>query len=194
MEQPALLTREPGSTTTTTNPNNDPPTTRPADTIKITIPDPSAANDAALVKHIVDLVNTVYTAAEAGLFGEGYRRTHEDEIRRFLGDGELVLALASLGSFDGTIEDEVVGCIRLRFSKEDGVGVGEFGMGDVRRVRCELLVSVEFEHEVKRWLQGWYERLGYRVVRRVDFGGEYPGLAGHLITKAELRIFEKVLG
>jgi ribosomal protein S18 acetylase RimI-like enzyme len=60
-------------------------------------------------------------------------------------------------------------------------------------MQCELLVSRAFDHPFKARNQAWYERMGYRVVGRLDFATEHPHLAGHLVTEGELRVFEKAL-
>ncbi|KAK3303036.1 uncharacterized protein B0T15DRAFT_262035 [Chaetomium strumarium] len=60
-------------------------------------------------------------------------------------------------------------------------------------MQCELLVSRAFDHPFKARNQAWYERMGYRVVGRLDFAAEHPHLAGHLVTEGELRVFEKTL-
>lgn len=60
-------------------------------------------------------------------------------------------------------------------------------------MQCELLVSTEFEHPFKMRMHAWYERMGYKVVRIGDFGGEYPHLKPCLVTDVEFRVYEKPL-
>ncbi|KAL2127560.1 hypothetical protein VTI74DRAFT_10552 [Chaetomium olivicolor] len=188
--------------------------------VMIDIPDASIADNASLVTRLTDLINVVYTAAEEGLFAPTYRRTSEHEVREILGRREFALAWRGSDSGDGGSRapspDSLVGCIRIvdlspthgdfgmlacdsafrgagtgralvRFAEEHCRALGKTTM------QCELLVSLEFSHPFKARNQAWYERMGYRVVRSVNFGADYPHLTPHLITQAELRVFEKVL-
>ncbi|CAJ2513974.1 Uu.00g020930.m01.CDS01 [Anthostomella pinea] len=66
------------------------------------------------------------------------------------------------------------------------------GLG-LKVMRLELLVPTFYENASKVRIQGWYERMGYRVVRLQDFGEEYPHLAGFLAGPTEYRVFEKSL-
>lgn len=183
---------------------------------KVAIPDVTVADDSALVSRITALVNAVYTTTEEGLFAPAYRRTDDDEVRQILRAGELALAWLVSHSQSVPAADTVIGCIRffgLSPTTGDfgvlacdpayrGAGTGRklvhFAEEQCRTrgmtiMQCELLVSKEFDHPFKVRLQAWYERMGYRVVRSVDFGQDHPHLALHLITKAELRVFEKSL-
>ena len=42
-------------------------------------------------------------------------------------------------------------------------------------------------------LDGWYRRLGYRVVRRTTLDENYPELVPLLATECELLVYEKPL-
>ncbi|KAK4238198.1 hypothetical protein C8A03DRAFT_33804 [Achaetomium macrosporum] len=207
--------------------------------VQITIPDASVAENAALVARLTDLINTVYTETEEGLFAPSYRRTSRDEVRQLLLRRELALAYLSRVSpshsdtspattttsttspnppFTDTDTDTlVIGCIRIHSLSPThgdfgmlacdaayrGLGAGRalvrFAEAHCRAVlgktamQCELLVARAFEHPFKARNQAWYERMGYRVVGRLDFAREYPDLAGHLVTEGELRVFEKAL-
>ncbi|KAK5662665.1 hypothetical protein OQA88_8581 [Cercophora sp. LCS_1] len=187
-----------------------PPT--PNASIQIAIPATNLSSDVALVDRLVELINTVYTAAEEGLFRLSYERTGAPEIQQFLQNRELALAFRA----PDLSADSLVGCIRffpLSNTHGDfgmlacdpafrGNGIGkelvQFAEEQCRtmgktKMQCELLVSLEFEHPFKVRLQAWYKRLGYQVVKSEDFGKDYPHLAVHLMTKAELRVFEKAL-
>ncbi|KAK7981312.1 hypothetical protein PG988_003550 [Apiospora saccharicola] len=59
--------------------------------------------------------------------------------------------------------------------------------------RLELLVPSGFHHAFKARLQGWYDKLGYRVVRLGVFQDEYPKIAALLRGPTEYRVFEKTL-
>ncbi|KAK3937380.1 hypothetical protein QBC46DRAFT_392927 [Diplogelasinospora grovesii] len=206
--------------------------------IKIAIPDPSIVSNTALISELTHLINTVYTAAEEGLFSPAYRRTFSDEVVSLVQKGELALAWRaslpppntfSLPSSDNNSDNNnsnsknddvklgsIVGCVRIHSLSPSH---GDFGMlvcdpalrgsGTGRSLvrfaeqhckeqgkttmQCELLVSIEFDHPFKRRMQGWYERMGYKVVRHGDFNAEYPHIAPHLVTQCEYRVFEKPL-
>ncbi|KAK0648982.1 hypothetical protein B0T16DRAFT_124439 [Cercophora newfieldiana] len=194
-----------------------PPTSAPIPpqpAVKIAVPDVSLADDDTAVARIVSLVNVVYTTTEEGLFAPTYRRTHDAEVRGWLRAGEMAVAWTEEESQPTAAT--IMGCIRFfALTKEvgdfgvlacdpayRGTGTGRrlvgFAEGEcarrgMGRMQCELLVSREFEHPFKARLQAWYERMGYVVVRRAEFGGEHPALARHLVTRAELRVFEKGL-
>ena len=63
------------------------------------------------------LINEVYRVAEAGMWKENYERTSVDEIKKFIEDGNLMVA-----RFDG----KVVGSVKVE--KNDAESVGKFGM------------------------------------------------------------------
>jgi ribosomal protein S18 acetylase RimI-like enzyme len=79
------------------------------------------------VARLTSLINTVYTAAEQGLFAPTYQRTSEDEIRQFLRKRELALAYRRTLPFladtnpqipivptpEAAAADSLVGCIRI---------------------------------------------------------------------------------
>ncbi|KAK0725266.1 hypothetical protein B0H67DRAFT_550873 [Lasiosphaeris hirsuta] len=194
----------------------------PPEPVQIAIPDPSITADTALIARLTELVNIVYTGAEEGLFSPAYRRTNEAELRQLLNDGVLALAWVGAPTVSSTPAPStipasaLVGCVRITSLSPTH---GDFGMlvcdpafrgsgtgRDLVRfaeeacraagktvMQCELLVSVEFSHPFKTRMQGWYERMGYRVVKNGDFGADYPHIAPHLITKTEYRVFEKGL-
>ena len=60
-------------------------------------------------------------------------------------------------------------------------------------MQCELLVSTEWDNPFKVRMHGWYERMGYRVVRKGDFAEEWPQFGVHLVSKVEFRVYEKAL-
>ena len=60
-------------------------------------------------------------------------------------------------------------------------------------MRLELLVPRTWRHPTKVFLDGWYRRLGYRVVRRTTLDETYPELVPLLATECELLVYEKTL-
>ncbi|KAK0611735.1 hypothetical protein B0T14DRAFT_571602 [Immersiella caudata] len=193
----------------------NPPLSQP---ITVTIPPLSLADSESITSHLTTLINAVYTTTEAGIFGPTYARTSPSEVRKFLLASELALACfpsSSHKSQPTPAPSYIIGVIRIAahppigdfglFAVDpiyQGSGVGgklihfaektckERGM---EKMQCELLVPVGWEHPFKRRLQTWYERMGYAVVRREEFRKDFYELAGHLVTEAELAIFEKKL-
>jgi hypothetical protein len=58
--------------------------------------------------------------------------------------------------------------------------------------RC-LLVPTSWTHPSKEFLRGWYERIGYRVVRTGHLAELYPDLAPLLATECDLLVFHEPL-
>ncbi|KAK0609937.1 hypothetical protein B0T17DRAFT_545564 [Bombardia bombarda] len=183
--------------------------------VSIAFPDISITQNPALIARLTDLVNTVYTVAEEGIFSPAYRRTNAAELISIIQAGELALAWRDSATPDSP--EALAGCVRiwpLSPTHADfgmlvcdpalhGAGTGRalvrFAEDHCREklgktvMQCELLVSVDFDAPFKVWIQAWYERMGYRVVRIGDFGGDYPHIAPHLITRVEYRVFKKGL-
>ncbi|TDC56696.1 N-acetyltransferase [Jiangella ureilytica] len=168
---------------------------------------PGAADDAALVERLTALVNEVYAASEAGLWNDGASRTSAAEIARFVRAGEIAVARS---------EGRTIGCARIQRWDDS---TGEFGMlaadpdhrgGGVGRalvdfaeqhsrdegrttMRLELLVPRTWTHPAKAFLAQWYERRGYRVVRRGTIDEDHPHLAPLLATPCDFLIWHKPL-
>ncbi|KAI1329764.1 hypothetical protein F5Y16DRAFT_81236 [Xylariaceae sp. FL0255] len=60
--------------------------------VQIELLPPSAASDTVLIGKIVDIVCTVYSDSENGIYGPGFVRTTPDEVARLICHGELVVA------------------------------------------------------------------------------------------------------
>ncbi|MYW91486.1 GNAT family N-acetyltransferase [Amycolatopsis rubida] len=169
---------------------------------------PSAAEDAALVALLTDLVNTVYAKAEAGLWAGPADRTNAGEMAGLVRAGEIAVA---------RIDEAVVGSVRIQRLAED---LGEFGLlaasPQVRgagigrelvrfaerhcrgqgctRMQLELLVPRGWTHPAKEFLAQWYSRLGYRVVETSMIDGPHPELAPLLAAPCDFLIWHKDLG
>jgi GNAT superfamily N-acetyltransferase len=63
----------------------------------------------------------------------------------------------------------------------------------LRTMRLELLVPQTWTHPTKTFLDTWYTRMGYRVVRKGDFEEQYPHLAPLLATPCDFVIYHKNL-
>src|ERR1043165_1021819 len=74
------------------------------------------AGDTALIDHLMSLINTVYAAAESGLWRDDFRRTTASDLTDLIRAGEIAVA---------TRDGEIAGSIRIRDVAD---GVSEFGL------------------------------------------------------------------
>jgi GNAT superfamily N-acetyltransferase len=174
---------------------------------EISIAPAAAADDAAFVAELTDLVNRVYAAAEEGLWVDGTTRTTADEMAALVRAGQIAVARA---------EGRLVGAVRVQ---RLDTGEGEFGMlvaapeqrglgvgrdlvafaerwareQALPRMQLELLVPRTGTHPVKEFLRGWYTRIGYRAVRTDALDADYPALVPRLATPCDFVIYHKEL-
>ncbi|SHN75533.1 Acetyltransferase (GNAT) family protein [Cryptosporangium aurantiacum] len=167
----------------------------------------SDSRDDVLVARLADLVNEVYETAEQGLWIPGTTRTTVDEIAELIRAGELWVA---------RLDDEVVGCVRIRqldertaefgmlvaAPKYRGIGIGRELVRFAEKagrsagaavMQLEVLVPQDWAHPSKEFLRDWYGRIGYRVVRTGDFQVAEPRLAPLLATPCDYVVFHKPL-
>jgi GNAT superfamily N-acetyltransferase len=123
-----------------------------------------------------------------GLWLDGTARTTSAELAGLIRAGELAVARR---------EGAVVGCVRVQRLDDY---CGEFGMlaanptqrgtgvgrallrfaeelsaaRGLRRIQLELLVPRDWTHPSKAFLEGWYTRSGYRLVRTDRLKDAYP--------------------
>ena len=158
------------------------------------------------VDALVAMINRVYFAGEGDLFGAGFQRTSVDEVRSLIMAGELLALEATL---DDDTEPTVHGCMHLRRNNDVSFMFGmlavserarRFGFGSalldhaecvVRQAQCSmlqltLLSPVHEVHAHKRFLEAWYRRRGFDVVRQLDFSYPHP-----LAKVCEYRLFAK---
>ncbi|WP_165969666.1 GNAT family N-acetyltransferase [Nonomuraea terrae] len=166
-----------------------------------------AAEDAALMSTLADLVNAVYADSEKGLWREGAARTSAAELAEFTRAGQIAVA---------RLDGRAVGCVRVQRLSDE---LGEFGMlaaapehrgigagrelvrfaeerarAEGRRVmQLELLAPQTWSHPSKEFLADWYGRLGYRMVSVGDVAESYPELAPLLATACDFRVYHKSL-
>ena len=190
---------------------------------QVGFPPVAAAENSALIRHLVDVVNAVYTKDEEGIWASDkpFARTDDDEISKYLQSGELALAWASDTSKPaepGFVPEpsSVMGCIHLHRPEERLVEVGMLvcdpafrGSGVGRELmrfaeehakeqgaavtQVELLFPEGWEHPFKMRLQGWYERLGYKLVRMGEVKDKYPRLVDSLAGPTRFKVSEKQL-
>jgi ribosomal protein S18 acetylase RimI-like enzyme len=168
---------------------------------------PAEADHPAVVGAMVDLINEVYRAGGEGLWSGVADRTTAEEVSGLVRAGEIVVARSGA---------EIVGTVRVQrldpttgelgflaaSSARQGSGIGrrlvEFAEQQARDDGCttmqlELLVPKEWTHPVKAFLNDWYLRLGYRVVRIDVLEKDYPHLVPLLATPCDFLIYHKDL-
>ena len=163
--------------------------------------------EAALVRRLADLVNDVYAVAEDGLWRAGAARTTAPALADLIAAGELAVA---------RVDGEIAGAVHVHAASDDtglfgmlavapehrGAGIGRALVGFAERhsrdrgrarMRLELLVPRTWRHPTKVFLDGWYRRLGYRVVHRTTLDENYPELVPLLATECDLLVYERPL-
>ena len=176
-------------------------------TIAVRMLKPTQGDDVQLVGRLAALTNEVYAVAESGLWRDGATRTTTAELAGLIRAGEIAVA---------TRDDRVVGSIRIHDvsgdASEFGILVADpeqrsIGIGralvsfaeerayerGLRATQLELLVPREWRHPSKEFLEAWYTRIGYRLVRTGSLGDGYPHLVPMLATPCDLRVYEKSL-
>jgi GNAT superfamily N-acetyltransferase len=175
--------------------------------LEIEVAPATAAEDERVVAEMTDLINRVYTTAEAGLWVDGAARTTTTEIAEMIAADQIALA---------RVDGQIVGSIRIQQLDH---GVGEFGMlvadpahrskgvgsepirfaEELSRRRgltvmqFELLVPRGWSHPTKEYLHAWYTRIGYRPVRTGGVEEMYPHLAPLLATPCDFVVYHKPL-
>jgi GNAT superfamily N-acetyltransferase len=177
------------------------------ETLAIRLAEPAAARDAALVDELTALINEVYTAAERGIWRDGFSRTTTSEVAGLIAAGEIALArresrLAGAVRLCDVAEDTSLFGMLVASPDQRGTGVGralvEFAEQrardrGMRAMRLELLVPRTLRHPSKEFLAGWYARRGYRRIGSTGFEGAYPHVAPLLLTPCDLETHEKPL-
>ncbi|MDQ0894107.1 GNAT family N-acetyltransferase [Agromyces ramosus] len=170
------------------------------------LPEASAADD-ALVERLAGLVNSVYETSEAGLWVADARRTNERDLAELIRRGQVGAATTD-GVIVGAVQvrqfDDTTGLFGMLVADPErrGEGIGRELVAFTERwarergltaMQLELLVPRAWSHPSKQFLQGWYERIGYRVVRTTSLDERYPELAPQLATECDLLIYRKDL-
>ena len=180
---------------------------RSADTVAVRLLDPAAGGDAGLVEQLSELINGVYATAEHGLWRDGATRTTPSELAGLIEAREIAVA---------TVGGRLVGAVRVQAISD---ATGEFGMlvadpeyrgigvgraliafaerhsrdRGLRAMQLELLVPRTWRHPSKVFLDDWYRRIGYRVIRTISLDDMYAELSPLLATPCELVVYEKPL-
>jgi ribosomal protein S18 acetylase RimI-like enzyme len=180
---------------------------RSAGTVAVRLLDPAAGGDAGLVEQLSELINGVYATAEHGLWRDGATRTTPSALAGLIEAREIAVA---------TVGGRLVGAVRVQAISD---ATGEFGMlvadpeyrgigvgraliafaerhsrdRGLRAMQLELLVPRTWRHPSKVFLDDWYRRIGYRVIRTISLDDKYAELSPLLATPCELAVYEKPL-
>jgi GNAT superfamily N-acetyltransferase len=177
------------------------------DEVEVELLGAEAAKDRDLVDTLTRLVNDVYAVAEEGIWQPDADRTSAVEMAGLIESGEIAVA---------RVDGELVGAVRMQQVAEDtgefgmlvadperrGIGIGRelvgfaeghYRRGGMRAMQLELLVPREWEHPNKVFLDDWYRRIGYRVIRTTTLDEAYPELEPLLATECKFVIYEKPL-
>jgi GNAT superfamily N-acetyltransferase len=166
---------------------------------------PEAAGDTELVARVAAIVNAAYASGEEGIWLPGTERIGADEVAAAIRAGELLAARldgALVGCARAVMLDAATGDVGLVSAVPEawGAGVGRalveaaeerLAARGATELQLELLVPTGREHPHKARLRGWYERLGYRVVRTAPFGEIAAPDADRLAGPAAFLIFRK---
>ncbi len=175
--------------------------------IEIELLPPATADDAVLVDELRDLINRVYEVAEDGLWLPEHTRMSGSQMAEGVRSGEIAVARLD-GRIAGSVRigqvDTQTGGFGVLVADPEhrGVGVGRelvrFAEELARSramvtMQLELVVPRSWIHPVKKFLHDWYSRLGYRIVRKEDFGEAVPEAALLLATPCDFLIYQKPL-
>jgi GNAT superfamily N-acetyltransferase len=168
----------------------------------------AAGRDGGLVERIASLINSVYAAAENGLWRAQATRTTPAAVARFIEAEEMAVAMVG-SELAGVVRVQAVSEVTAEFGllavdpdhRGLGVGRGLISFAErhsrergLRVMQLELLVPRTGRHPDKVFLDDWYRRIGYRVVRRTSVEDLEPELAPLLATPCEFVVYEKPLG
>lgn len=175
--------------------------------ISVELLDPAAAADGVLVEQLTDLVNDVYAASEDGLWRDGALRTTASEMAAFIKAGQIAVATVG-GRLAGSVRVQMLSDVAGEFGllaadpEQRGIGVGRELVAFAERtsrdrglqaMQLELLVPSTWSHPSKRFLEEWYRRMGYEVIRQTSVDDLQPELAPLLATPCEFVVYEKAL-
>jgi GNAT superfamily N-acetyltransferase len=175
--------------------------------ISVELLDPAAAADPGLVERLTALVNAVYAASEDGLWLDEAVRTRPAEMAALIEAGQIAVATLR-GRLAGSVRVQALSDVTGEFGLlaadpgHRGIGVGRELVTFAERIsrdrglqamQLELLVPLTWTHPSKRFLDEWYRRMGYEVIRRTSVDELQPELAPLLATSCEFVVYEKAL-
>jgi ribosomal protein S18 acetylase RimI-like enzyme len=166
----------------------------------------AAAEDAAVVAEVGELVNRAYQVAEQGLWTDGVARTTPtetadavalEELAVVRDEGRLVGSIrtrqidSETGWFGALAVDPAhgghgIGGKLVRFAEDRAMSAG------ARMMQLELLVPREAHAHTQR-LAAWYRRLGYRETERRDLAEVEPTAVPFLAAPLNVMVMRKPL-
>jgi GNAT superfamily N-acetyltransferase len=161
----------------------------------------------AAPRRVAELINGVYAVAEEGMWNHGATRTAAAEITELAEADQIFVAQS---------EDRIVGCVRVT---QRAGRVAEFGMlaadPQLRGVgigralvqfaenraadtgnhimALEVIQPRNFSLPSKKFLTGWYTRMGYRPVRIDAPADVHPALTPQLKVPCVVATYRKTL-
>lgn len=167
----------------------------------------NASRDLDKMKYIANLVNRVYRIAEHGLYKQKANRTTVEDLQELTKKGEVAVA---------QLNEKIVGAIRIGQHDENTGELGMLSVDDAHQgqgigrelisfaeqkcknkglatIQLELLVPEEGEHPVKKILEKWYLRLGYRPIYTDTIDSLFPQLNDKLAIPCNFIVFQKDL-
>jgi hypothetical protein len=142
--------------------------------IAVSLLNVAARRDAGLVDRVTGLINEVYASAERGLWQEGATRTTRSEVAGLIGARQMAVA---------TVDGRQLIVFAERIGRTRGL----------QAMQLELLVPRMRRHPSKEFLDNWYRRIGYRVIRTISVDDVQAGLSALLATPCQFVIYEKSL-
>lgn len=175
--------------------------------IAVALLDRTAGCDIDLIEGLTALINGVYAAAESGLWRPQAVRTSASELTELIKAEQIAVATVG-GQLAGAIHVQALSDITGEFGmlaatpEHRGIGVGR-ALIDFAEQHCaddglqvmqlELLVPSSWRHPSKVFLDDWYRRLGYRVIRTASVEDLHPALAPLIATPCQFVIYQKAL-
>ncbi|MEX1001407.1 MAG: GNAT family N-acetyltransferase [Crocinitomicaceae bacterium] len=158
-------------------------------------------------QRLYEIITVAYAETEKTLWGKGYVRLTEDELRQFIEQDEVYIAL---------LKGKIVGGVRM-FQLTDsiwsfsllgadfemkGLGIGralihhveqETAQRNGKQIRIEVLRPENQTIASKEILKNWYQRQGYKIVKVIPLQELYPEKEKLLKVPAVFDCYEKML-
>ena len=156
---------------------------------------------------VISMANEVYSTSEREFWKEGYYRLNAEEFNHYEKAKWLHLA---------EINNELVGCVLMRpvdgittsFSmlichpnhRKKGIGktlvehVFKIALEDnYLKMQLEILSPIEWLHDEKEFLKRWYDSLGFKLLKEVNFADYYPNHGKYMKCPLLFSLYEKDL-
>ncbi len=157
---------------------------------------------------VIEMVNDVYYTSERKFWSEGYYRIDENDFERYIANDWLFVCVDA--------DDSLVGCVLFKQESEDttsfsmlvchpdhrkkGIGrklvdfVTSKAMEEGNQfMQLEILSPKDWVHEEKKFLKEWYGKLGYQLVREVNFKDYYPDHSVYMKCELIFSLYRKSL-